>query len=108
MLIMTWLVRFFLVAGLLFAQAMPRITTVEPTTGKAGAEITASGEELSKSVVLKLLISDGKKDVELKLTAQEDKLIKFTIPEGLQPGRYGLAVVTKDKIIDQPVKVTVE
>jgi len=108
MLMWNWPVRFVLAAGLLFAQGMPRISSVEPTTGKAGAEITASGEELSKSIVLKLLISDGKKDVELKLTVQEEKSIKFTIPEGLAPGRYGLAIVTKDKIIDQPVKVTVE
>jgi len=108
MIMLTWLVRVFLTAVLLFAQAMPRISTVEPAAGKAGTEITASGEELSKKVVLKLLITDGKKDIELSVTAQEDKSIKFKIPEGLQPGRYGLAVVTKDKIIDQPVKVTVE
>jgi hypothetical protein len=93
----------------LFGQAMPRMVAVEPMAGKAGTEITVNGEGLSKENVVKVFLSDGKTDTEIKVAVQEETVIKFTIPGSLKPGRYGIAVQTKaGQIIDQPVKVTVE
>jgi hypothetical protein len=95
--------------GILLAQTMPKMTTVEPMGGNAGTEITVSGENLSKAHVVKLFLSDGSTDKEVKVATQEDTTIKFAIPEGMKAGRYGLAVQTKEgNIIDQPVKVTIE
>lgn len=88
---------------------MPRMVSVEPMGGKAGTEITVNGEGLSKENVVKVFLSDGTNDKEIKVAVQEDKLIKFTIPDSIKPGRYGIAIQTKaGQIIDQPVKVTVE
>ena len=39
----------------------------------------------------------------------EEKTLKFSIPESVKPGRYGLAILTKDnRMVDQPVRLTVE
>lgn len=85
----------------------PRMSSVDPNSGKPGTEITVSGEALSH--ITKLYLSDGKTDSEVKTTALEDKAVKFKIPDGFKAGRYGLAILTKDnRMIDQPVKVTVE
>jgi len=85
----------------------PRMAALEPGGGKAGTEITVSGDFLTQ--VTKVYISDGKTDVEVKHTAVEEKTLKFSIPESVKPGRYGLAILTKDnRMVDQPVRLTVE
>ena len=92
-------------------QAMPRMTTVDPMSGKAGDVIVAAGENLEKAHVAKLYLTDGKNDVVVEMTEQDATSIKFKIPEKAQPGRFALMLLTtgKDaKLIEQPVKVTVE
>lgn len=85
----------------------PRMAALEPGAGKVGTEITVSGEFLTQ--ITKVYISDGKTDVEVQHSAVEDKTLKFTIPESVKPGRYGLAILTKDnRMVDQPVRLTVE
>lgn len=85
----------------------PRMSVVEPGGGKAGTEIKVSGEFLTQ--ITKVYISDGKTDVEVKHTTVEDKILTFSIPGSVKPGRYGLAILTKDnKMVDQPVRLTVE
>jgi hypothetical protein len=91
-------------------QAMPRMTTVEPQSGKTGDVIAVSGENLGKDAVAKLFLTDGKLDVPAQITEQEAAVIKFKLPK-ITPGRFALMVLTagKDgKYIEQPVKVTVE
>ena len=92
-------------------QAMPRMTSVDPMDGKAGDVITVAGENLEKQNVAKLYLTDGKNDVQVKMTEQEATSIKFIIPEKAQPGRFALMLLTtgkEPKLIEQPVKVTVE
>ena len=92
-------------------QAMPRMTAVDPMNGKAGDEITVSGENLEKSQVAKVYLTDGKNDVVLDLTAQTATSVKFKIPSKAAAGRFALMLLTtgKDpKLIEQPVKLTVE
>jgi IPT/TIG domain-containing protein len=98
-------------ALLVLAQQMPRMVSVEPDTGKAGTECTVNGESLAKSAVSKLYLTDGKNDVEVEVVSQEDKAIKFKIPGQAKAGRWALMVLTAGKegrLIEQPVKVTVE
>jgi len=98
-------------AVFLFAQGMAKILTVEPMTAKVGVEVTASGENLAKPSVEKLYLTDGKNDMELKMTAQAPGEIKFTVPEGIKPGSYRLMVLTggdNPHYIEEPVKLTVE
>jgi len=90
---------------------MPRMSTVDPGTGKAGDEITVAGENLEKAQVSKVYLTDGKNDVLLDMTEQTATSIKFKIPTKANVGRFSLMLLTtgKDpKLIEQPVKLTVE
>jgi hypothetical protein len=103
----------FLVASLgAFAQqTMPRMTTVDPGNGKAGDEITVAGENLEKAQVAKVYLTDGKNDTVLDLTEQTATSIKFKIPTKATAGRFALMLLTtgkEPKLIEQPVKLTVE
>jgi hypothetical protein len=94
-----------------FGQDMPRITGVDPANGKIGDLISVAGENLAKAHVAKLYLTDGKSDVVVEVTEQTATTLKFKIPSKASPGRFALMVLTtgKDpKLIEQPVKVTVE
>src|SRR5688572_16378514 len=100
------------IAPALFAQdAMPRMTAVEPAAGKAGAVMTVTGENLTKPAVEKLYLTDGKNDLEVKITEQAATAIKFEVPAAAKAGRLSLMILTggkEPKYIEQPVKVTIE
>jgi hypothetical protein len=91
-------------------QAMPRMVSVEPPNGKIGDVLAVSGENLQKDAVSKLYLTNGKDDLEVVITEQTTTSIKFKIP-AKATGKMALMVLTagKDaKLIEQPVKVTVE
>jgi hypothetical protein len=100
------------VAIALYAQqAMPRMTNVEPDSAKAGDILTVSGEHLAKGEVVEVYLTDGKKDTKVQVTEQGPTAIKFKVPDKATAGRFALMVLTggKDpKLIEQPVKVTIE
>jgi hypothetical protein len=92
-------------------QAMPRMTSVEPSNGKAGDVIAITGENLQKDLVAKVYLTDGKNDHVVEVVDQNPTGIKFKIPAKLAPGRLALMVLTtgKDaKYIEQPVKLTID
>ena len=92
-------------------QPMPRMTTVEPGNGKKGDVITVAGENLEKTQVSKVYLTDGKNDLPVDLTEQAATVIKFKIPGKATPGRFSLMLLTtgKDpKLIEQPVRLTVD
>lgn len=101
-----------LAAGVLYAQqAMPRMTGVDPDTGKAGDVITVSGEHLDKGEVVEVYLTDEKKDTKVQITEQGATSIKIKIPEKMATGRFALMVLTggkEPKLIEQPVKLNVE
>jgi len=91
-------------------QAMPRMTSVDPMSGKKGDVIVISGENLQKELVSKVFLTDGKNDIQVEVTEQTATSIKFKIP-AKAAGRLTLMVLTvgKDaKYIEQPVKVTID
>lgn len=94
-------------------QVMPRMTAVEPVNGKTGDVIVVSGENLQKDVVAKVYLTDGKNDIEVSVSEQTEKELKFKIP-AKATGRLSLMILTaskdpKDaKLIEQPVKVQVD
>jgi hypothetical protein len=104
----------FLAAGLAaFAQqpAAPRMNTVDPGTGRAGDEIAVAGENLEKALVAKVYLTDGKNDFLVEMTEQVPTSIKFKIPAKAPAGRFALMLLTtgkEPKLIEQPVKLTVE
>ena len=94
-------------------QAMPRMTAVEPQNGKLGDVIVVSGENLQKDVVAKVYLTDGKNDIEVTVSDQTDKELKFKVP-AKATGRLSLMILThakdpKDaKLIEQPVKLQID
>ena len=96
----------------LSAQAIfPRMTSVDPTSAKAGAEVTVTGQNLEKENIAQVYLSDGEKDLKVELTEQTATSIKFKVPGAVKPGRFSLVVLTTTKpakLIDQPVRLTVE
>ena len=92
-------------------QAMPRMTGVEPDSAKAGDILTVSGEHLDKGEVTEVYLTDGKKDHKAKITEQGPAALKIQVPEKVAAGRFALMVLTggkEPKLIEQPVKVTIE
>lgn len=90
---------------------MPSMSSVEPGSGKAGDVLTVQGARLGKENVATVYLTDGKTDIEVPIVEQAATSIKFKIPPEAKPGRFALMVLTKDKdpkLIEQPVKVTVE
>lgn len=102
-----------LAASAAYGQAMPRMTTVEPANGKTGDVIVVSGENLQKDVVAKVYLTDGKNDIEVAISEQTEKELKFKIP-AKAAGRLSLMVLTNSKdakdqkLIEQPVKVQID
>ena len=99
-------------SSLACAQApMPRMVAVEPAAGKVGDILTVTGENLEKTHVAELFLTDGKNDLKVPITEQGATTLKFRIPPNAKPGRFALMILTagKDpKYIEQPVKVTVQ
>ena len=91
--------------------AMPRMASAEPMNGKVGDAIVVTGENLTKESVAKVYLTDGSNDLQVDITEQTATTVKFKIPAAAKPGRLALMVLTagKDpKLIEQPVKVTVD
>lgn len=88
---------------------MPRCTSLEPDTGKKGDTVSAKGENLGKSGIAELYLTDGKNDTKVVISAESDTEIKFTVPD-MKAGRYHLLVLTANRasLIEQPVVFTVE
>lgn len=88
-----------------------RILTVEPDTAKAGDILTATGEAINKNNVDEMYLTDGAKDFKTSIVEQTDTSIKFKVPTTIKAGRYALMIRTRGnepKLLEQPVKVTIE
>jgi hypothetical protein len=91
-------------------EAMPRMTSVEPMSGKVGDVVAVTGENLDKANVVKVFLIDGKNDLPCEVTEQSANSIKVKIP-AKAAGRMAFMIRTggkEPKDIVQPVKVTVE
>jgi siroheme synthase (precorrin-2 oxidase/ferrochelatase) len=92
-------------------QVSPRMTSAEPQNGKRGDVIAVTGENLQKDQVAKVYLTDGKNDVLVEVTEQTATTLKFRIPVKIDAGRLALMVLTagkEPKLIEQPVKVTID
>jgi hypothetical protein len=88
----------------------PRVTTVEPDTGKVGDIVTAKGESLDKSSIGEVYLTAGSHDTKVEITEQTEAQIKFKVPQNVKAGRYHILVLTADEksLVEQPVVFTVE
>jgi hypothetical protein len=99
-----------LLPGPLFAfQGQPRCTSVDPDSAKTGDMVTATCENVNKSTVADMYLTDGKDDTKVAVMENTADKIKFTVPK-IKPGRYHIAFLTANKasMIEQPVALSVE
>jgi hypothetical protein len=96
--------------ALLSFAGFPKVTTVEPDTGKVGDIISAKGENLDKSSIGEVYLTEGSHDLKVQITEQTETEVKFKVPGNVKAGRYHILVLTADKksLIEQPVVFTVE
>jgi hypothetical protein len=90
---------------------VPKMTAVVPDTGKAGDILTVEGEFIGKASVAELYLTDGTTDWKCEIVEQSDTVIKFKVPAKAKQGRLSLMVLTagpQPKLIEEPVKVTIE
>lgn len=100
-----------LLPAALFSQAMPRMTAVEPATCKVGDILNVTGENLEKTNVEQVFLTDGKTDFKTQIMEQAATAVKIKVPDNAKPGRFALMILTRGKepkLIEQPVKVTIE
>lgn len=105
------LLALFLPIALPAESTMPQMTSVEPGSGISGDVLAITGEKLDQNNVVAVYLTDGKNDVKVVITEQTATSIKFRIPAEAKPGRFALMVLTggkEPKLIEEPVKVTVE
>ena len=58
-----WMILGVSAATLAFGQDFPKVDSFEPEAGKVGDEATAKGDNLGKSKVGELYLTDGKNDI---------------------------------------------
>jgi hypothetical protein len=95
-----------LFASLSFGQSAPKITSVDPTTGKVNDSITLTGENLGKDSVAGVFLSDDKNDYKAALVDQSSEKIVVKVPQ-VKPGRYNVSIQVGAQIYIEPVRFTV-
>ena len=91
-------------------EAMPRMSSIEPSSAKVGDVVTVTGENLDKANVAKVYLTNQKTDFECEITSQTPTEIKVKIP-AKSTGRLAMMILTngkEQKLIEQPVKLTIE
>jgi IPT/TIG domain len=89
------------------AQNSPSVKAVDPTSGKVNDSISVEGENLGRSVVSAVYLSDEKTDYKAVIVQQASDKIVLKIPQ-VKPGDYNVSVQTGAAIYIQPVRLTVQ
>jgi hypothetical protein len=98
-----------MVGGLSAFQGYPRCSAVDPDTAKTGDTVNITCENVNKTTVADVYLTDGKNDTKIAVMEQSADKIKFQVPR-IKPGRYHIAFLTANKasMVEQPVVLTVE
>ncbi len=94
-------------APLLFAQGAPRISSADPTSGKVADTVTLTGENLGKTIVTGVFLSDDKNDYKAEVVDQGDSKIVLKVPK-VKAGQYNFSVQVSTNIYIEPVHFKVE
>jgi IPT/TIG domain len=95
-----------LLAPLVFAQGTPRVTGVEPSSGKVNDNVTLTGENLGKGSVSAVMLSNDKTDYYATVVEQTEEKIVITVPR-VKPGDYSVSVRAGSSILIAPVRFKV-
>lgn len=96
-----------LLASFVWAQAGPRVTGVEPTSGKVGDRLSVIGENLGKDAVEAAMLSDEEKDYPAVVVEQTAEKIVMKVPQ-VKSGDYNVSLKVGNNIYIQPVRFTVQ
>jgi IPT/TIG domain len=83
------------------------VTGVDPDSGKANDTITVAGENLEKSKVSAVFLSDDKDDHKAVVVSQAADKIVIKVPD-VKPGSYNVSIQAGNNIFIQPVRFTVQ
>ena len=95
-----------LASSLVFSQGSPKITGVDPATGKVNDSVTVSGSNLEKSTVAAVFLSDDKTDYKAAIVEQAADKIVMKVPQ-VKPGSYNVSIQVGTGILIEPVRFTV-
>lgn len=93
------------------ALPVPILHAVHPESAKPGDVVTVSGDNLDKSRVTELYLTNGQVDLKVVITEQSATAIKFKVPEKAAAGRYTMTILLAGqdpKLLDEPVHLIVE
>ena len=96
-----------LFSTMVWAQAGPKLTGVDPATGKTGDSVTIAGENLGKDAVQGVLVSDDAKDYPAEIVSQAPDKIVFKVP-AVKAGDYNISIKIGNNIYIQPVRFKVQ
>ena len=96
-----------LLAPLVFAQSVPRVTGIEPSSGKVNDNVTVKGENLGKGSVSAALLSDDKADHKATIVEQATEKIVIKIPQ-VKSGEYNISIQVGNNIYIQPLRFMVQ
>src|SRR6266699_6342567 len=82
---------------LIFAQSTPQVTGVEPPSGKVKDSVTVSGENLGKTNVSAVFLSDDKNDYKATVVEQSEQKIVMKVPQ-VKSGNYNVSIQVGDKL----------
>jgi hypothetical protein len=94
-------------APLIYAQSTPQVTGVEPPSGKVNDSVTVSGENLGKTNVSAVFLSDDKNDYKATVVEQSEQKIVMKVPQ-VKSGNYNVSIQVGDKLFIKPVRFKVE
>ncbi len=89
------------------AQGSPHVTAVDPPSGKPNDMITVSGEDLEKTHVSAVFLSDDKDDHKAVVVTQTADKIMIKVPE-VKAGDYNISIQSGSAILIEPVRFTVQ
>ena len=92
---------------LVFAQARPHVTAVDPQVGKAGDNMTLMGENLAKDAVSAVYLSDDTTDHDATVVEQSADKIVAKVPK-IKAGNYNVSIKVGEQIFILPLRFMVQ
>jgi hypothetical protein len=96
-----------LLSSFAVAQNSPKITGVDPATGKVNDSVTVSGAGIGKDAVTAVFLSDDKSDYKAVIVTQAPDKIVMKIPQ-VKAGGYNVSIQVGNGILIEPVRFTVQ
>ena len=94
-------------ASVAFSQNAPKVTGVDPNSGKVNDSVTVSGANLTKDAVSGVFLSDEKTDYKATIVQQSADKIVMKVPQ-VKPGSYNISIQVGTGILIEPVRITIQ